>query len=389
MRIAIIVIDSGGIGQAPDSADFGDSGANTIGHTAQAVGGISLPHLSTMGLTQLVPILGTNDQALKGVAYPVHPKARGKDTLAGHWEMMGVTLREPFQTFPQGFPKEVVAALEHQFGRSLIGNLALSGTEMLDRFGPEHLATGSPIVYTSADSVLQIAAHEHVVPLATLYDWCRAAREIMQGSYRVGRIIARPFVGVPGGFVRTANRHDFAVEPPWPTMVDNLMQAGIKTVAVGKISDIFSGRGFAQTIATTSNRDGLEKTLAVLQASTVEPEFIFVNLVEFDSHFGHRRDPQGYARALKELDEFLPQLWMALGASDQLWITADHGCDPTYSGTDHTRETLPWMAWGPQLTGFAGAPRQGLQDIAATLSALFQVPAVGHGIPAQALLKLS
>jgi phosphopentomutase len=280
----------------------------------------------------------------------------------------------------------VIQELERRFGRPILGNEAASGTEIINRLGPQHLKTGWPIVYTSADSVLQIAAHESVVGVETLYQWCQLAREVMQGPYRVGRIIARPFVGEPGHFVRTPRRHDFTVEPPWPTQVDYLAQAGVQTVAIGKIADIFSGRGFQQRIPTQSNWDGLQKTHDILSASAKSPQFVFVNLVDFDSQYGHRRDPAGYAQALRQLDEFLPQWWAALGPSDQLWISADHGCDPTYRGTDHTRETLPWLAYGPRLSPAVGGARHGLSDIAATLAALFAVPPVGSGQVARELV---
>lgn len=389
MRIVLIVIDSGGIGDAPDAERFGDGGANTITHTAEAVGGVALPHLAQMGLTRLTPVPGTDDEPLRGVAYPLIPLANGKDTLAGHWEMMGITVTEPFRTFPKGFPHEVVEELERRFGRPVLGNEVASGTEIIQRLGPEHMKTGNPIVYTSADSVLQIAAHEEVVPVETLYRWCREARQVMQGPYLVGRIIARPFIGAPGHFVRTARRHDFSVEPPGPTVVDHLFRQGVETVAVGKIGDIFSGHGFSDHIPTQNNLDGLERTLFVLEKQAHHHQFIFTNLVDFDSQYGHRRNPAGYAEALRSLDRFLPRLWQELKADDQIWITADHGCDPTYRGTDHTRERVPWLAWGPSLTPFVGAARQGLSHIGATLAALFHVEPVGHGQPAVELLTPS
>lgn len=386
MRVVLLVIDSGGIGDAPDSREFGDGGANTIGHAAEAVGGVDLSHLAKMGLNRLTPIRGTPEVPLMGVAYAVYPRSKGKDTLTGHWEMMGVTVNEPFRTFPNGFPSAVVDSLERRIGRAVLGNEVASGTEIIARLGSLHMKTGRPIVYTSADSVLQIAAHEGVVPVDQLYEWCRAARDVMQGPYKVGRIIARPFQGEPGYFVRTPRRHDFAVEPPFPTAVDLLMEAGIETVAIGKIWDIFSGRGFVRYIATTGNRDGLEKTCEVLRSGSAEAQFVFVNLVEFDSHYGHRRDPEGYASALADLDGFLPDLWDVLGPDDQLWITADHGCDPTYRGTDHTRESVPWLAIGQKLKPHIGAAREGLNDIAATLGVLFGVARVGTGDPADELI---
>ena len=378
--------DSGGVGDAPDAAQFGDSGANTIKHTAEAAGGLSLPNLSAMGLKCLLPGNDIIGRELEGAVALIHPRANGKDTLAGHWEMMGLTVQTPFRTYPNGFPPDVTSALSLAFGRPLLGNEAASGTEIINRLGSQHLESGWPIVYTSADSVLQIAAHEERVPLSTLYQWCEAARDIMQGPNLVGRIIARPFVGEPGSFVRTPNRHDYAVRPWAPTQVDALAREGIKTVAVGKIGDTFSGQGFSQHVRTESNLDGLEKTRELLMEAGETPEFIFVNLVEFDSHWGHRRNPTGYAHALQDLDAFLPRLWEAMGSEDQLWITADHGCDPTYQGTDHTREDVPWLVFGRSVPTGIGAPRDTLADIGATLAKMFSVPQIGEGYPWETLV---
>lgn len=387
MQVVLIVIDSGGVGAAPDAADFGDEGANTIGHALRnAAGRVPLPNLAAMGLDRLTPLEGTPKTELKGAAVKIAPRAKGKDTLAGHWEMMGLMVTEPFRTYPQGFPPEVATELEAAFGRQILGNRPASGTEIIAELGEEHMRTGAPIVYTSADSVLQIAAHENVVPLTTLYDWCLKARNIMQGPNLVGRIIARPFVGKPGAFVRTSNRHDYAVAPWGETMVDRLQDAGIETIAVGKIGDIFSGRGFDRRVPTTSNLDGLQKTVALMGEPGFD-RFIFVNLVEFDSHYGHRRDPSGYASALAELDGMLPALWGSLEDADQLWITADHGCDPTYGGTDHTREWVPWLCRGPRLAPQTGEPRSTLADIGATLGGMWQVTTVGPGRPWRALYQ--
>lgn len=385
MQVVLIVVDSGGIGDAPDASRFGDAGTNTIGHAIQAAGGAALPNLAAMGLSRLVPDAGMADVPLRGAAVKVAPLANGKDTLAGHWEMMGLVVEEPFRTYPDGFPSDLVEQLERAFGRPLLGNKAASGTQIIAELGASHMETGRPIVYTSADSVLQIAAHEDIVPLDELYRWCTLAREIMRGPNLVGRIIARPFVGTPGYFVRTANRHDFAVAPWADTMVDRLEQAGIDTVAIGKIGDIFSRQGFAKTITTTSNLDGLQKTLSAMQAPGFD-RFIFVNLVEFDSHYGHRRDPAGYVQALGELDQMLPKLWERLEPGDQLWISADHGCDPTAPGSDHTREWLPWLAFGSRVPALVDEPRAALADIGATLGGLFQVTTVGPGHPWRSLL---
>lgn len=385
MQVVVIVIDSGGIGAAPDAEKWGDLGANTITHALEAVGGADLPHLAAMGLGHLTALPGTAPVALKGSAAKLAPRAEGKDTLAGHWEMMGLLVDEPFRTYPEGFPPPVVDALTQAFGRPLLGNRPASGTRIIEELGPEHMKTGWPIVYTSADSVLQIAAHEEVVPLETLYEWCQKARSIMQGPNLVGRIIARPFRGTPGHFQRTASRHDYAVEPWSETMVDRIQEAGIETVAVGKIGDIFSQHGFDQHIKTVSNLDGLEKTGQVLEGQAFD-RFIFTNLVEFDSHYGHRRDARGYVRALLELDGKLDDIWSRLGDEDQLWITADHGCDPTFAGTDHTREWVPWLTYGARIPREIAEPRSTLADLAATLAGLWQLTPLGTGHPWRALL---
>lgn len=385
VQIVLIVIDSGGVGAAPDAAVFGDVGANTIGHALAAAETGELPHLASMGLGALISQAGQSEPLL-GAVTKVAPCANGKDTLAGHWEMMGLVVKEPFRTYPGGFPPDVVDALQEAFGCPILGNKAASGTEIIRELGAEHLQTGQPIVYTSADSVLQIAAHEAAVPLEQLYNWCRLARDIMQGPNLVGRVIARPFTGPSSQFVRTPNRHDYAVAPWGETMVDRLQSAGIETVAVGKIGDIFSGQGFDQMVSTESNLDGIEKTLLILDEPSFD-RFVFVNLVEFDSHYGHRRDALGYVQALQALDASLPRIWDQLGAGDQLWITADHGCDPTFPGSDHTREWVPWLTYGRCITPQVGEPRTTLADIGATLGGLFQVTTVGPGHPWRALLR--
>lgn len=373
MMICLVVMDSGGVGAAPDAAEYGDEGANTVGHALAALP-VPLPHLAGLGLRGLVQLPGTPDVPLIGSAVRCHPVAAGKDTLAGHWEMMGSIVAEPFRTYPDGFGAPVVRQLEAAFGRPLLGNRAASGTQIIEELGAQHCATGFPIVYTSADSVLQMAAHEDVVPLETLYAWCAAAREVMQGPHLVGRIIARPFTGAPGAFVRTPHRHDWAVAPPADIFTATLARARVETVAVGKIWDIFSGVGFAERVATQSNADALGKTLDAL-GRHADRRFVFVNLVDFDSQFGHRRDPAGYARALAELDAWVPEALAAVGSSGQLWITADHGCDPTRPGSDHTREDVPWLAGGARVVPKIGAPRRTLADMAATLAEVWGVPA--------------
>lgn len=380
MIAALLVIDSGGIGDAPDATAFGDHGASTIEH-ALARFPLPLPNLARMGLAELIGLAGTPSVPLEGACARVHPRARGKDTLAGHWEMMGEIVAEPFRTYPDGFPAEVVERLESAFGRPILGNRAASGTAIIEELGEEHMRTGRPIVYTSADSVLQIACHEDVVPLATLYAWCEAARAIMSGPHRVGRIIARPFTGTPRAFVRTANRHDYAVAPSPGIFTERMARAGVHCEAVGKIWDIFSGLGFPEPHPSRSNQHGLEQTAELArQWRDAERAFIFTNLVEFDSHYGHRRDPVGYARALAELDVAVPTLLEALGPQGVLFVTADHGCDPTLPGSDHTREDVPLLAAGPRLRPGRIKDRDTLADIGATLGEALRVPLppVGH-----------
>ena len=374
MVVVLIVIDSGGIGDAPDADAFGDHGASTIAH-ALAAYPAALPNLAAMGLADLTPLAGTGPVRTIGASAAINPRARGKDTLAGHWEMMGEVLDEPFVTYPEGFPADVVERLEAAFDRPILGNRAASGTAIIEELGACHMRTGRPIVYTSADSVLQIACHEEVVPLETLYAWCRAARSIMTGPRRVGRIIARPFVGTPPVFVRTAHRHDYAVAPPPGIFTERFQAAGVQMEAVGKIWDIFSGRGFLTPRPTGSNREGLAVTAGLARdLKTYERALVFTNLVEFDSHYGHRRDPAGYARALQELDAQIPVLQEAIGSGGQLYITADHGCDPTLAGSDHTREQVPLIAAGAGIRPGRIPDRQTLADIGATLGDVFSVP---------------
>lgn len=370
MQIVLLVLDSAGIGSAPDADGFGDGGANTLAHTIRRAGSRrALPHLAQMGLDALIRAPGLNaPPGPRGRAVRLHPQANGKDSLAGHWEMMRLSVSRPFPTYPDGFPTEVVDRLAAAWGCQPLGNVAASGTEIIERLGTEHLASGRPILYTSADSVLQIAAHEEVVPLATLYRWCESAREVMRGEHEVGRVIARPFVGQPGRFVRTAGRHDYAVAPPSETTVDRLGAAGVGTLAIGKIGDIFCQRGFDAHWPTRDNGDGLEKIREAM--GDKQYGLVFANLVDFDAKWGHRRDPKGYMDGLLTVDEFLPALWEQLGPDDQLWITADHGCDPTYTGSDHTREDVPWLMFGSGVS--PGTSRAaGFGVIGHTLEGLF------------------
>ncbi len=340
--VVAIVIDSGGVGALADAASYGDApGANTLGNVARSVGGLRLPNLERLGLGVLTAIEGVPPVARPGARVGrLRERSRGKDTITGHWEMMGVVTAEPFPTYPNGFPPEVVQAFEGITGSRPLGNVTASGTEIIERLGAEHAASGRPILYTSADSVFQIAAHEDVVPLERLYAWSERARELLSGKHRVNRVIARPFTGKPGAFSRTPNRRDYAVEPPF-NLLDELRIGNIDVYAVGKIGDIYCGRSITSSVRVADNRQAMEKTLELL--TLVDNGFIFTNLNDFDSKYGHRRDARGYAAALEAFDAALPAIESALRPGDELIITADHGCDPTAPGSDHTREYAPFL----------------------------------------------
>lgn len=343
-RVILIVLDSLGIGEAPDSHLFGDQGCNTLKHTAEAVCGLNLANLQKLGLGNIIEVPGVPPASQPQAAYGrMQEKSAGKDTTTGHWEMMGLVLERPFPTYPQGFPAELIEEFEKRIGRKTLGNKVASGTVIIEELGREHLETGYPIVYTSADSVFQIAAHEEVIPLEQLYQMCRTARELLVGEHAVGRVIARPFVGEPGSFKRTAHRHDFSLEPP-RHILDKLLESGCQVIGIGKIQDIYAGRGISQAMPTASNQDGVDKILAALELDF--HGLVFANLVDFDMLFGHRNDPKGYAQALEEFDARLPEIMGKMNREDLLVITADHGCDPTSPGTDHTREYVPLLVYG-------------------------------------------
>ncbi|TMB31651.1 MAG: phosphopentomutase [Deltaproteobacteria bacterium] len=345
-RFVVLVIDSCGAGALPDAAEYGDAGANTLANTARAAGGLSLPTLQSWGLGNLTSIEGCPPAAAPRASCGTMAQlSHGKDTTTGHWEMMGIVLEKGFATFPNGFPESVMQDwLARSGAPGYLGNKAASGTAIIEELGDGHLMTGLPIVYTSADSVFQIAAHEEKIPLPTLYRYCEAAREAGK-RYGIARVIARPFVGRPGSFQRTYNRRDFTQQPPAGLVLDLLAQAGVGVVGVGKIPDIDDGRGMARSLHTKGNADGLAKTEELL-AETGEG-FLFVNLVDTDMLYGHRRDPIGYAAALREIDRALPAIAGKLRKGDLLAITADHGCDPTFPGTDHTRERVPIAVYAP------------------------------------------
>jgi phosphopentomutase len=365
----VIVLDSVGIGELPDAAAFDDVGSHTLGNMARVVGGLKTPHLEVMGLANIAILEGVLPQTKPTAAYgKMAEKSAGKDTTTGHWELMGLQLAQPFPLYPDGFPPEVMDRFEAEIGRGWLANYPASGTVIIDELGEEHMRTGKVIVYTSGDSVFQIAAHQEIIPVDELYRMCRIAREILRGKHEVSRVIARPFVGTPGHFERTANRHDFSVVPPQPTVLDSVKEAGLMVYAVGKIEDIFVGQGITDAVHTQDNGDGMDKTIAAMRQRR-ERGLIFTNLVDFDSKFGHRNNPEGYANALAEFDQRLPEFIEALTDTDVLVITADHGNDPTTPSTDHSREYVPILITGnPIQAGVNIGVRETFADLAATIA---------------------
>jgi len=372
-RVFLIVLDSLGIGQMPDSEKFGDVGVNTLAACA-ATGNLHIPNLIKAGLGNIdgVTCLPKSDAPTAAVARLAESSA-GKDTTIGHWEIAGIISDDPLPTYPDGFPEEILAPFRKKTGRGVLANAPWSGTAVIEQYGAEHMRTGDLIVYTSADSVFQIAAHEEIVPPEQLYEYCRIARRLLQGKHGVGRVIARPFIGQPGNFTRTANRHDFSLEPPRETLLDAIQKAGLATIGVGKIHDIFAGRGIGEYVYNKSNADGMNHTANY--AKTDFSGLCFVNLVDFDSLYGHRRDAEGYTRALNEFDRWLGQFLSTLGQEDAVILTADHGCDPAYPATtDHTREYVPMLALGKTIRPMNLGTRDSFADIAATVADLLGVP---------------
>ena len=381
-RVILIVLDSVGIGALPDAAEYGpdDAISNTLANTARAVGGLHLPHLAEIGLGNILPI--------EGVPPAEHPKgaygrmaegSRGKDTTTGHWEIAGLCSPKPLPTYPDGFPTEIISEFERQIGRETLGNCTASGTVIIQQLGDEHVRTGYPIVYTSADSVFQIAAHEQAIPLPELYRICEIARHIMAGEHNVGRVIARPFIGPANGvYVRTENRRDFSAQPPHPTVLDRLKAAGKRVMAVGKIEDIFAHRGITDVIHSTNNMAGIDATLRFVHDS--ESGLVFANLVDLDMLYGHRNDPRGYADALEAIDARVLELEAEMRASDVLFFTADHGNDPTTASTDHSREYVPLLAFGAQVRpGTNLGTRPTFADLGATIADLLSIGAIPVG----------
>lgn len=379
-RVFLIVMDSVGIGEAPDADQFGDSGADTLGHIAEKMNGLTMPNMAKLGLSNIREIKGI-PKADQPLAYftKMQEASVGKDTMTGHWEIMGLNIKTPFQVFPEGFPAELISELESQTGRKIIGNKPASGTEILDELGEEHMKTGDLIVYTSADSVLQIAAHEEIVPLDELYKICEIARKLtLNEKYMVGRVIARPFIGNPGNFKRTSNRHDYALKPFERTVMNELKDANLDVIAIGKISDIYDGEGVTQSLRTVSNMDGMDKLINTLDMNFTG--LSFVNLVDFDALYGHRRDPLGYGKALEEYDERLTEVFEKLSDDDLLIITADHGNDPVHHGTDHTREYVPLIVYSKGMTEGKELPiRHTFADIGATVAENFNIKMPEYG----------
>ncbi len=386
-RVVLIVLDSAGVGEAPDAARYGDRGASTLPHVAQACGGLHLAVLGRLGLGWLAAIQGVPpDPAPAGAFGKMAPASAGKDSTTGHWELAGVLLERPFPTYPHGFPPDVIEPFEERIGRRVLGNRPASGTQIIAELGEEHLRTGRPIVYTSADSVFQIAAHEERVPVEDLYRYCRIAREILAGPHAVSRVIARPFTGPPGRFARTDRRRDFSLPPPEPTVLDGLADAGLSVVAIGKVADLFAGRGITGTVHTHDDLDGLRQTRRALDG--VAHGLIFTNLVDLDTLYGHRNDPRGYGEDLERIDAALGPIASGLGTRDLLIITADHGNDPTTPGTDHTRELVPLLVAGPRVR--AGADlglRLTFADVGATVAEALgdPLPRVGMSLLGEAI----
>jgi phosphopentomutase len=378
-RVILIVLDSVGCGDAPDAASYGDEGSDTLGNIARTVGGLRLPNMGKLGIGNLTHIRGVPPiQSASGAFGRLTEISAGKDTTTGHWELAGVILDKPFPTYPNGFPHDLMTEYESLIGRGTLGNYPASGTEILKELGEEHLRTGKPIVYTSADSVFQVAAHEEIIPITELYRYCEIARQMLTGEHAVGRVIARPFVGISGNFSRTEGRRDFSLEPSGVTILDSLKAAGKAVMGVGKIEDIFAHRGLTASDHTGNNMAGVDAIIKFLD--TDEEGLIFANLVDFDSLYGHRNDPTGYAAALEAFDQRLPEIVDCLREGDILMITADHGNDPTTPGTDHSRERVPLMVVGNSVSQNTNiGTRASYADVAATIAVLLGVRWSGEG----------
>lgn len=386
-RVIWIVLDSVGMGAMPDAHLFGDVGANTIGNISKKLGGLKVPNLQKLGLGNIEGIEGVEPiEAPKGSYARLAELSMGKDTTTGHWEMVGIHTKDGFPTYPNGFPKDVMDEFEAKIGRGSLANYASSGTVIIEELGQEHVETGKPIVYTSADSVFQIAAHEDVIPLEELYEMCEIARKILTGKHAVARVIARPFEGAQGNFTRTSNRRDFALLPPHKTTLDYLKDADFDVIGVGKIEDIFAAQGITKAIHTSSNMEGVDVTITEMKADS--KGLIFTNLVDFDMKWGHRNDYVNYAKALEEFDARLPEIFSNMTEKDVLFITADHGCDPTFPGTDHTREYVPFIAYGDNIKENSDMKtRKSFADIGQTICDIFELPNIPVGESFLSLIK--
>ncbi len=388
-RVIWIVLDSVGIGALPDAKEYGDEGSNTLVNTARAVGGLNLPNLQKLGLGNLDDIEGVPPvKEAKGVYGTMKEKSKGKDSTTGHWEMAGLITNKPFPTYPNGFPEEIIKEFEKRTGRRVIGNKPASGTVIIKELGKEHESTGALIVYTSADSVFQIAAHENVVPVKELYRYCEIAREILKGEHGVARVIARPFIGKWPNYTRTANRRDFSIKPPEPTVLNLLVKSGYSVYAVGKIYDLFGGSGITESVHTENNMDGVDKTIKWMKEKK-ESCLIFTNLVDYDMRYGHRNDYVGYAKALEEFDERLPEIEDEMDDRDILILTADHGCDPTTPSTDHSRERVPLLIVGkPVKKNIYVGERETFADLGQTVAEIYDAPPTKDGVSfAKEILK--
>jgi phosphopentomutase len=385
-RACVIVLDAVGAGELPDAAEYGDEGSDTLGNVARAVGGLDLPNLEALGLGNVEPLAGCPPQpGAPAVAGRLFERSKGKDTTTGHWELMGVVTPQPMPTYPHGFPHDVIDPFMHRTGRGVLGNKAASGTEIIQELGEEHQRTGKWIVYTSADSVFQVAAHEETIPLDELYAGCRIAREILNGKHAVGRVIARPFVGDPGNYERTPNRHDFSLEPRRPNYLTLVREAGMPVHGVGKIGDIFAGQDIDESHPTKSNVEGITQTEQLLRE--LDEGLVFTNLVETDMLWGHRNDPVNFHRCLQDFDRRLPDLLDALRPADLLILTSDHGCDPTTASTDHSREHAMLLAY-VEGKNAAGRVHEGeFADVGATVNAWLGGKSPSRGIPGQPIVE--
>lgn len=377
-RVLIIVLDSLGVGELPDASFYGDAGSNTLSHIAEATDGLNVPTLASLGLGCLTDVAGvpcTTEPV--GAFGKMAERSKGKDTTTGHWEMAGIILDNPFPVYLTGFPPDVIEPFEAAIGRKVLANIKASGTEIIESLGQEHVETGRPIVYTSADSVFQIAAHEDVVPLELLYQWCAIARDLLRDEHAVGRVIARPFTGTEGNFQRTPNRKDYSVKPMRPTLLDKLAASGHEVVGIGKIPDIYANQGITHALHTKNNDDGMAKLLEAMDQFTTG--LIFTNLVDFDMVYGHRNDAVGYAGALERFDTQLPQLMAKMTKEDVLFVVADHGCDPTFPHTDHTREYVPLLVYGKTVEPKDVGIRSTFADLGATVASLLGIDPLEAG----------